>query len=93
MQEITIILAQADIVAWERVLSGQVGFILATIFFITIYCKVVLPREDRKAKAIERLAEPMKIILVHILQEDGTRSDEIARKLDEISNSISEDRK
>lgn len=77
--------AQADAQFWNQWLSGQTGFLLATIIFGLFWWKVLMPRDDRRTKAIEDLADAVKMLVVNALERNGTSGKDIVEKVDEIS--------
>lgn len=73
-----------DIDGWEKLLSGQAGFILATILFGLFFWKVLLPRWDKQVDAISRLANAVKAISITLMNQKHATGENIAEALDEI---------
>lgn len=72
----------------EKILSGQVGFILATVLAALFFCKVMLPRFDSLVEAVRRLANAVKLMAVTVkLRHENASSEEIAEVLDGIDES------
>lgn len=81
-------LASVDASGLEKLLSGQAGFILATILFGAFFWKVLLPRFDALVDAVRRLANAVKAIAVTIkLKRENASGEEIAEVLDGIDES------
>lgn len=85
-------ICDVDLGTWERLVSGQSGFILATIIFGAFYWRVLLPRQDKamsdladavksNTAAIEGLAGIVKVMLVHDLERRGESADTIISRL------------
>ena len=75
----------SDVQFWDKLLSGQVGFILATLMFGAFFWKVLLPRWDRQTNAIEKLADAVRLVVVHNLEEEGKKPDEILSAVDKMA--------
>ena len=85
----------AAIDIWDQMLSGQVGFILATLLAMIFYWRCIIPRDekrearmlaasDEQAKAISGLAVAVRMLVVHQLQKEGKNGEEILRTLDNL---------
>lgn len=87
-----IFLAQTDSAQfWNQLLSGQVGFILATLVFGGFFWKVLLPRWDRQTvaldnhtKSLEKLGDAVRILVAYVLEKEGKKPEEIIKRVDEI---------
>ena len=86
-------ISEVDLGTWERLVSGQSGFILATLVFGAFYWRVLLPRQDKamsdladavkaNTAAIEGLAGIVKVMLVHDLERRGESAEKIISKLE-----------
>ena len=53
----------------DKLLSGQVGFILATILFGLFFWKVLLPRWDRQLEVQAQLADGVRIIAIELYNQ------------------------
>lgn len=53
----------------DKLLSGQVGFILATILFGGFFWKVLLPRWDRQLEVQAQLADGVRIIAIELYNQ------------------------
>lgn len=81
-----LIIADGDATSLEKMLSGQVGFILATLIFGIFFWKVLLPRWDRQVAAITRLANAVKIIAITRLNQEHASGEEISRAIEELED-------
>jgi hypothetical protein len=73
-----------DMDGWEKLLSGQAGFILATMLFGLFFWKVLLPRWDKQVDAISRLANAVKAISITLMNQTHSTGEKISEALEEI---------
>ena len=79
------ILAQADSANfWNQILSGQVGFILATVMFGAFFWRVLIPEWRRNTRAIEKLADAVRLLVVNYMEREGKTNGDILKAMDEI---------
>ena len=78
------ILADADFL--DKILSGQVGFILATILFGGFFWKVLLPRWDRQLEVQAQLADGVRIIAIEIYNKAHKSGEEVLEGLSDLTN-------
>lgn len=74
-------LADIDPSIWEKVLGGQVGFILATVMFGLFFWKVLLPRWDATTQAIRDLTTAINTLVVQNTSKSDERFDHIMEEL------------
>ena len=72
-------LASTDVELWDKVLAGQTGFAFATIVFGLFFWRVILPRWDRQAAAIERLADGIALLISKQTDADSLQKIEAIR--------------
>ena len=71
--------------SWEKLLSGQVGFILATILFGLFFWKVLLPRWDKQCAMVERLADSIKLIAIKLWQDENANAKDVAEQIEKLN--------
>ena len=81
-------ISEMDMGAWEKLVSGQSGFILATIIFGLFYWRVLLPRQDalmnslkENTQAVSDLAKSVNLLMLYELERRGAKPSDIMEKL------------
>lgn len=77
-------LADADFL--DKLLSGQVGFILATVLFGGFFWKVLLPRWDRQLEVQAQLADGVRIIAIEIYNKAHKSGEEVLEGLSDLTS-------
>jgi len=77
-------LAEAEF--WDKLLSGQVGFILATVLFGGFFWKVLLPRWDRQLEVQANLADAIRVIAIKIYDDAHKSGEQVLDGLSDLVN-------
>jgi len=78
-------LADMEPSGWEKLLSGQVGFILATVMFGLFFWKVLLPRWDKQCQMVERLADSIKLIAIKLWEDENANAKDVAEQIEKLN--------
>ena len=70
----------------DKLLSGQVGFILATILFGGFFWKVLLPRWDRQLEVQAQLADAIRVIAIKIYDDAHKNGEQVLDGLSDLTN-------
>ena len=74
----------------DKLLSGQVGFILATVLFGGFFWKVLLPRWDRQLEVQAQLADGVRIIAIELYNQAHKSGKEVMEGLSKFAQPKSE---
>jgi hypothetical protein len=69
----------------DKLLSGQVGFILATVLFGGFFWKVLLPRWDRQLEVQAQLADGVRIIAIELYNQAHKSGKEVLDGLEKFA--------
>lgn len=62
----------ADIDQWDKFLSGQAGFILATLLYGIYHWKVIMPARAKETAELTRLADAVNsLVILHTANTDA----------------------
>lgn len=79
------ILANADgAFTWDKIFTGQTGFVLGILFATAVFVIYILPRWDRHTAEVGRIADAVHILMVKDLERSGKSAVEIAEELDRL---------